>query len=301
MKSLCQLFDSTENGNTIRRIWLYRVRAVSFYCCCTTVTLFFFCDNYEKRFCQQDYPRRTFHFSISSCFVLYCRTRSSKTFFSPSELVLRAGTTSLTVRSTNTPLIIRKHFLPSGNGSSVSSTSLICVETEVSFARRIAVSDWNFSGVKRWSFMPEMIQHGDWRKAYLCSSASCSTSPIFCANACNVCLKSWYRSWSSTRSQRGRARRLQSTYLAVSEALLVVPLFMILRTIFFATRTRWKSWNLRRGSQLRSCRGSHKEALTSARIFYFFAARRPSATLPKLRITSPRFYHQWYSWPRYAV
>jgi hypothetical protein len=39
-------------------------------------------------------------------------------------LVLRMGTTSLTVRSVKTPLIMRKHLRSPGNGSSVSSTSL---------------------------------------------------------------------------------------------------------------------------------------------------------------------------------
>jgi hypothetical protein len=61
---------------------------------------------------------------MSSCFVLYCLTSSSSAFFRPSELVLRIGTTSLTVRSVNTPLIIRKHFRSPGKGSKVSKTSL---------------------------------------------------------------------------------------------------------------------------------------------------------------------------------
>jgi hypothetical protein len=61
---------------------------------------------------------------MSSCFVLYCLTSSSSAFFRPSELVLRIGTTSLTVRSVNTPLIMRKHFRSPGNGSKVSKTSL---------------------------------------------------------------------------------------------------------------------------------------------------------------------------------
>jgi hypothetical protein len=39
-------------------------------------------------------------------------------------LVLRIGTTSLTVRSVRTPLIMRKHFRSPGSGSSVSKTSL---------------------------------------------------------------------------------------------------------------------------------------------------------------------------------
>ena len=70
----------------------------------------------------------TFHFSISSCRVLYCLSRSSRTFFKPSEFVLSAGLTSLTVRSTSTPFIMRKHLRSCGRGSSVSSTNLRAVE-----------------------------------------------------------------------------------------------------------------------------------------------------------------------------
>jgi len=66
----------------------------------------------------------TFHFSISVCLLLYCFTRSSSTFFNPSELTFNAGTTSFTVLSTRTPFIIRKHFLSAGRGSRVSRTSL---------------------------------------------------------------------------------------------------------------------------------------------------------------------------------
>jgi hypothetical protein len=67
---------------------------------------------------------RTFHFSISSCLPLYCLTNSSSTCFKPSELVCRAGSTSLTVLSTKTPLIRRKHFRSGGSGCKVSVTSL---------------------------------------------------------------------------------------------------------------------------------------------------------------------------------
>lgn len=70
------------------------------------------------------HSKRTFHFSISSCFNLYCLTSSSRVFLSPSELVFRIGTTSFTVLSVRTPLIIRKHFRSPGSGSKVSSTSL---------------------------------------------------------------------------------------------------------------------------------------------------------------------------------
>lgn len=68
----------------------------------------------------------TFHFSSSSCFEVYCLRRSSSTFFRPSALVVSCGMTSFTVLSTSTPLIIRKHFLSPGSGSSVSMTSLEC-------------------------------------------------------------------------------------------------------------------------------------------------------------------------------
>lgn len=66
----------------------------------------------------------TFHFSISSCCFLYCFNSSSKTFFRPSEFVVKAGMTSFTVFSTKTPLIMRKHFRLSGRGLSVSRTNL---------------------------------------------------------------------------------------------------------------------------------------------------------------------------------
>lgn len=65
-----------------------------------------------------------FHFSISSCCLLYCLTRSPSTFFKPSLLVCRAGTTSATVRSIKTPLIRRKHLRSVGSGLRVSKTSL---------------------------------------------------------------------------------------------------------------------------------------------------------------------------------
>lgn len=65
-----------------------------------------------------------FHFSISSCCLLYCLTRSPSTFFKPSLLVCRAGTTSATVRSIKTPLMRRKHLRSVGSGLRVSKTSL---------------------------------------------------------------------------------------------------------------------------------------------------------------------------------
>src|SRR4051794_21520578 len=74
--------------------------------------------------------RLTFHFSSSSCLVLYCLTKSSRTFLRPSALVWRAGTTSLTVRSTSTPLIMRKHLRSPARGSKVSSTSLFLSQSE---------------------------------------------------------------------------------------------------------------------------------------------------------------------------
>jgi len=66
----------------------------------------------------------TFHFSISSCLLRYCFTKSSNTFFNPSAFICKAGKTSLTVLSVKTPLIMRKHFRSPGSGVSVSSTSL---------------------------------------------------------------------------------------------------------------------------------------------------------------------------------
>jgi len=70
----------------------------------------------------------TFHFSSSSCLPVYCLSRSSRTFFSPSAFVLSCGRTSLTVLSTKTPLIIRKHFLSPDSGSKVSKTNLESVD-----------------------------------------------------------------------------------------------------------------------------------------------------------------------------
>lgn len=61
---------------------------------------------------------------MSSCCRLYCLTSSSRTFFNPSKFVWSAGVTSLTVFSTKTPFIIRKHLRSGGRGASVSSTSL---------------------------------------------------------------------------------------------------------------------------------------------------------------------------------
>jgi len=87
--------------------------------------IFFFCSKslVGYRLLRKKKPR-TFHFSISVCLELYCLTKSSNTFFNPSELVFKAGMTSFTVLSTRTPFIIRKHFLSAGRGSRVSSTSL---------------------------------------------------------------------------------------------------------------------------------------------------------------------------------
>jgi hypothetical protein len=105
--------------------------------------------------------QHTFHFSISSCLLLYCLTSSSSVFFNPSELAFRIGTTSSTTRSVNTPLIMRKHFLSPGSGSNVSNTSLATRQ---------------YPACK-----PDS-------KTYLCSSVSCSTSPILAAMFCSVVL-----------------------------------------------------------------------------------------------------------------
>ncbi len=78
----------------------------------------------------------TFHFSSSSCFALYCLTRSSRTFFRPSAFVWSAGTTSLTVLSTKTPLIRRKHLRSSGRGTKVSRTSLFEAISDGAVRRR---------------------------------------------------------------------------------------------------------------------------------------------------------------------
>ena len=103
--------------------------------------LFFFYEHHKRQFriqihlfvsrVKKDLPRRmrwdkrrTFHFSNSSCFTLYCFSNSFNTFFSPSEFVLSAGITSFTVLSMRTPLIRRKHFRSCGKGSKVSRTSL---------------------------------------------------------------------------------------------------------------------------------------------------------------------------------
>jgi hypothetical protein len=93
--------------------------------------------------------RRTFHFSMSSCFVLYCLTSSSSAFFRPSELVLRIGTTSLTVRSVKTPLIMRKHFRSPDSGSRVSNTSLYHVSMDPSVLRDEAVKMIVYDYVKK--------------------------------------------------------------------------------------------------------------------------------------------------------
>jgi hypothetical protein len=89
---------------------------------------------------RQRVGEHTFHFSISSCLVLYCLTSSSSAFLRPSELVLRIGTISFTVRSVSTPLIMRKHFRSPGSGSNVSRTSLVRVSMQLSLCGRGAVS-----------------------------------------------------------------------------------------------------------------------------------------------------------------
>jgi hypothetical protein len=66
----------------------------------------------------------TFHFSISSCLVLYCFASSTSTLFMLSEFDCSWGRTSPTVRSTRTPLTMRKHLRVLGRGVRVSRTSL---------------------------------------------------------------------------------------------------------------------------------------------------------------------------------
>lgn len=98
--------------------------------CCTICTLFFFCigKNMNINLVQQRNAQlRTFQRSSSACTDLYCFNNSSSTFFNPSAFVCNAGSTSCTVRSTNTPLTMRKHLRFAGKGFSVSRTSLnIC-------------------------------------------------------------------------------------------------------------------------------------------------------------------------------
>lgn len=128
----------------------------------------------------------TFHPSSSVCFDLYCFSISSSTCFNPSEFVLRAGRTSATERSTSTPFTMRKHFRSLGRGSRVSMTSL--EEPSISpgvLKIREASCRRNHS----------VCRHQDLcmsKKAHLCSSPSCSISPIFCAICCRVFLKFVY-------------------------------------------------------------------------------------------------------------
>ena len=75
---------------------------------------------------------RTFHFSMSSCLVLYCFASSTRTLFMLSALDCSCGSTSPTVRSTSTPLIMRKHLRVAGRGVSVSRTSLEVDVSEIS-------------------------------------------------------------------------------------------------------------------------------------------------------------------------
>lgn len=104
----------------------------------TTWMLFFFCvevSTMPRQTRDALHICRTFHLSSSSCFALYCLTRSSSTFFRPSELVVSAGRTSLTVCSIKTPLMRRKALRSPDSGCRVSNTSLSSKELA-----RVAVS-----------------------------------------------------------------------------------------------------------------------------------------------------------------
>jgi len=96
--------------------------------CCTTWILFFFCENDTRLallfISTLENFRRTFHFSMSSCLVLYCFASSTRTLFMLSAFDCSCGSTSPTVRSTSTPLIMRKHLRVAGSGVRVSRTSL---------------------------------------------------------------------------------------------------------------------------------------------------------------------------------
>lgn len=130
----------------------------------------------------------TFHFSISSCWRLYCLTKSSRTFFRPSELVSSAGLTSFTVLSTKTPLIMRKHFRSGGSGLSVSSTSLS--------NRRSGEPNRQPESL---NLKPqEQGQRKTNGNTNLCSSVSCSTSPILWASCWRLFLNVVYCCCSST-------------------------------------------------------------------------------------------------------
>lgn len=112
-----------------RRPWnerLLRFRTKAWYLLLYNldVVLFLKQGNDVSRVCDMHLGRLAFHLSISSCCLLYCLTNSSSTFFKPSEFVCNAGVTSLTVLSTSTPFIIRKHLRSGDNGSRVSRTSL---------------------------------------------------------------------------------------------------------------------------------------------------------------------------------
>ena len=152
--------------------------------CWTTWMLFFFCSTHprQRQLLSDRSLQPTFHFSMSSCCFLYCFTNSSSTFFSPSELVCNAGVTSFTVLSTSTPLIIRKHLRSGGNGPKVSSTSL--------FEKRSA-GDFELDSQKG-ATLEAPFRRGLHSKpdisTHLCSSASCSMSPILWASCCRLFL-----------------------------------------------------------------------------------------------------------------
>ncbi|EZF96379.1 hypothetical protein H113_03415 [Trichophyton rubrum MR1459] len=99
--------------------------------CCTTWIWFLF-----------------FQLSISSCLLLYCFMSSSRTCLSPSAFVFSEGITSFTVRSTRTPLIMRKHFRSRGRGWRDSITSLdgvsvsVCLGWAVNELWQSRYSDW---------------------------------------------------------------------------------------------------------------------------------------------------------------
>lgn len=110
--------------------WRKPVIAEQLGCCSSSVEHLV---SFSPRVVHRPEIRHTFHFSISCCLLLYCFTRSSKTFLRPSEFVFRAGTTSFTVLSTRTPFIIRKHFRSPESGSRVSRTSLRDTSGELAF------------------------------------------------------------------------------------------------------------------------------------------------------------------------
>lgn len=128
----------------------------------------------------------TFQVSNSDCLDLYCFSISSRTCFSPSELVFSVGRTSWIVRSTKTPFTMRKHLRSVGRGSRVSMTSLLikceCQRRSIGCGTGTVLRNNAYSTVYRKG------------RSHLCSSASCSISPIFCASCWSVFLKLVY--WS---------------------------------------------------------------------------------------------------------